>query len=35
MLEDVNNILNSADVPNIYNKGDDWEDIEAVGKPEC
>lgn len=34
MLEDINNILNTGDVPNIY-KGEDWEDIESVGKPEC
>ena len=34
MLEDVNNVLNSGDVPNLY-KPDDWEDIASVGKPEC
>ena len=34
MLEDINNVLNAGDVPNIY-KTDDWEDISAVGKPEC
>lgn len=34
MLEDINNVLNSGDVPNIY-KADDWEDISGVGKPEC
>ena len=34
MLEDINNVLNSGDVPNIY-KPDDWEEIESVGKPEC
>ena len=34
MLEDVNNVLNSGDVPNLY-KTDDLEDITSVGKPEC
>ncbi|OMJ85153.1 hypothetical protein SteCoe_13621 [Stentor coeruleus] len=34
MLEDVNNVLNSGDVPNLY-KQDDMEDITSVGKPEC
>lgn len=34
MLEDINNILNAGDVPNLY-KPEDWEDIEGVGKPEC
>ena len=34
MLEDINNVLNSGDVPNLY-KTDDLEDITSVGKPEC
>jgi dynein heavy chain len=34
MLEDLNNILNSADVPNIY-KMEDKEEINDVGRMEC
>ncbi len=34
MLEDLNNVLNSADVPNIY-KLEDMQDIADVGRPEC
>jgi dynein heavy chain len=34
MLEEVNNVLNSGDVPNIY-RIEDKEDIYAVGQIEC
>ena len=34
MLEDINNILNSGDVPGLY-KSEDLEPIYAVGKTEC
>jgi len=34
MLEDINNIINSGDVPGIYAK-DDKEEIERVGQSEC
>ena len=34
MLEDINNILNSGDVPGLY-KTEDLEPIYAVGKTEC
>ena len=34
MLEDVNNVLNSADIPNVY-KVDDIQEIQDVGRPEC
>jgi dynein heavy chain len=34
MLEDINNIINSGDVPGIYAK-DDKEEIELVGQAEC
>jgi len=34
MLEDINNILNSGDVPNLY-KVEDLEPIYVVGKQEC
>ncbi len=34
MLEDINNIINSGDVPGIYAK-DDKEEIERVGQAEC
>ncbi len=34
MLEDINNILNSGDVPNLY-KTEDFEAIYQVGKMEC
>lgn len=34
MLEDINNILNSGDVPNLY-KTEDLEGIFNVGKQEC
>ena len=34
MLEDINNILNSGDVPGLY-KTEDFEPIYAVGKTEC
>jgi dynein heavy chain len=34
MLEDINNILNSGDIPGIY-KAEDLEPIYAVGKSEC
>lgn len=34
MLEDINNILNSGDVPALY-KAEDLEPIMAVGKTEC
>lgn len=34
MLEDINGILNSGDIPNIY-KTEDIEEIQNVGKKEC
>lgn len=34
MLEDINNVLNSGDVPQLY-KSEDLEGIFAVGKSEC
>jgi excinuclease UvrABC nuclease subunit len=34
MLEDINNVLNSGDVPGIY-KIDDQERIMNIGKAEC
>jgi len=34
MLEDINNILNGGDVPNLY-KPEDWEPILKVGKQLC
>ena len=34
MLEDINNILNSGDIPGLY-KAEDLEPIYAVGKAEC
>ena len=34
MLEDINNVLNSGDVPGLY-KAEDLEPIYAVGKTEC
>jgi dynein heavy chain len=34
MLEDINNVLNSGDVPALY-KTEDMEPIMAVGKTEC
>lgn len=34
MLEDINNILNSGDVPNLY-KLEDLEPIYKVGKNIC
>ena len=34
MLEDINNILNSGDVTNLYNEKDN-EDIAAQCKTEC
>lgn len=34
MLEDINNVLNSGDVPQLY-KGEDFEGIYNVGKQEC
>lgn len=34
MLEDINNILNSGDVPNLY-KTEDFESINKVGKIVC
>jgi dynein heavy chain len=34
MLEDINNILNSGDVPGLY-RTEDMEDILNVGKSEC
>mmetsp|Transcript_9667 Transcript_9667/g.9383 ORF Transcript_9667/g.9383 Transcript_9667/m.9383 type:complete len:141 (+) Transcript_9667:4030-4452(+) len=34
MLEDINNILNSGDVPNLY-KIEDYESIYKVGKLVC
>jgi len=34
MLEDINNILNSGDVPNLY-KQEDLEPITKVGQVLC
>jgi len=34
MLEDINSILNSGDVPNIYSDKD-YEDIINICKEEC
>ena len=34
MLEDINNILNSGDVPALY-KTEDFEGIYMIGKSEC
>jgi dynein heavy chain len=34
MLEDINNVLNSGDIPQLY-KAEDLEGIFAVGKQEC
>ena len=34
MLEDINNILNGGDVPNLY-RPEDLEPILKVGKDEC
>ncbi len=34
MLEDINNILNSGDVPNLY-KTEDFEPIYKLGKQLC
>lgn len=34
MLEDINNVLNSGDVPQLY-KSEDFEGIYNVGKQEC
>jgi len=34
MLEDINNILNSGDLPGLY-KAEDLEPIYAIGKTEC
>ena len=34
MLEDINNVLNSGDVPQLY-KTEDFEGIYNVGKQEC
>ena len=34
MLEDINNVLNSGDVPQLY-KTEDFEGINLVGKQEC
>jgi dynein heavy chain len=34
MLEDINGVLNSGDVPQLY-KNEDYESIYAVGKQEC
>jgi len=34
MLEDINNILNSGDVPSLY-KTEDFEPIYKVGKLVC
>jgi len=34
MLEDINNVLNGGDVPNLY-KPEDYESIEKVGKVLC
>lgn len=34
MLEDINNVLNSGDVPQLY-KTEDFEGIYNVGKQDC
>jgi len=34
MLEDINNVLNSGDVPSLY-KNEDFEPIYAIGRTEC
>jgi len=34
MLEDINNVLNSGDVPQLY-KNEDFDGIYTVGKQEC
>jgi len=34
MLEDINGILNSGDIPNLY-KVEDIEEINNIGKKEC
>jgi dynein heavy chain len=34
MLEDINNILNAGDIPNLY-KTEDYEGIYKVGKQAC
>lgn len=34
MLEDINGVLNSGDVPQLY-KTEDYEGIYMVGKQEC
>lgn len=34
MLEDINTVLNSGDVPGLY-KAEDEEPIMAVGRVEC
>lgn len=34
MLEDINNVLNGGDVPNLY-KNEDFEPIFKVGKQMC
>lgn len=34
MLEDINGILNSGDIPNLY-KPEDIEEINNIGKKEC
>jgi dynein heavy chain len=34
MLEDINNVLNSGDVPGLY-RAEDLEPIYSVGKTEC
>jgi len=34
MLEDINNILNSGDVPNLY-KNEDFEPIFKIGRQLC
>ena len=34
MLEDINNILNSGDVPNLY-KEEDLDPIQKVGRLAC
>lgn len=34
MVEDINNVLNSGDVPALY-KNEDFEGIFNIGKSEC
>lgn len=34
MLEDINNILNTADVPNLYGH-DDYEDMNRIARRDC